>query len=274
MALDVNRFRADGLFEVREPVGEVIADLNVIQGLAAVWHAARKRLATWGAVLLIAGVLSFFLYFPAGAILFAVGIWLLFRMKAYPRAVANHEGWCSFAKSVTAILEADGDPKAPVAMRLAFNAPENTISQGPSRGRSGGTERIYKLAWFSVDAMLLDGTSFSQTVEDMVRRRDYRSRSGKSKVKTRARSIIGMRFDYPAETYGDISPLGTKLKTEIRMPQSTVLRGVEVSAKAVKLKAVVLEPGKSGLVAEASSSMALGVYRILNLSRNKRGASR
>jgi len=274
MAVDVNRFRVDGLYEARGPVANLLQDLNQIQGLAAVWRAARKRLATWASFLFVLGFASFFIFFPMGLVMAGVGIWCLYRMKVYPKGIVSHEEWCAFAKSVAAILESDGDPKQPVSMRLALNAPEQTISAGALPGRARGTERLYKLAWFSVEATLCDGTNFTQSIEDMVRHRAYRNSRGKSKSKTRTRSIVSMRFDYPAETYGDITPLEEKMKSEIHMPQSSSLRGLEVTGKAVKLKALVGEPNRHGLLAETSSIMALGVYRMLNFSRTRRGAAR
>ena len=73
-----------------------------------------------------------------------------------------------------------------------------------------------------------------------------------------------MRFAYPAKAYGDLTPLGAKMQKEIRLPQSASLRGLEVNDRAVKVKALVTN---SDDLAQTSSMLALGVYRMLNLSR-------
>ena len=73
-----------------------------------------------------------------------------------------------------------------------------------------------------------------------------------------------MRFAYPAEVYGDPTPLGPKMQKEFHLPQSASVRGLEVNGRAVKVKALVTN---SDDLAQASSMLALGVYRMLNLSR-------
>ena len=45
------------------------------------------------------------------------------------------------------------------------------------------------------------------------------------------------------------------------------MRGVEASGKAIKAKVLVSESGGPAQLAQISSMLALGVYRMLNLSR-------
>ena len=73
-----------------------------------------------------------------------------------------------------------------------------------------------------------------------------------------------MRFAYPAEVYGDLTPFSAKMQKEIQLPKSALVRGLEVNSKAVKVKALVTERGD---LAQTSVTLALGVYRMLNLSR-------
>jgi hypothetical protein len=267
MPVDVNRLRAEGVYEVREPAAELVADLDQIQGLAAEWHAARKRMAMAGAFTLLAGFIGTIVFFPVGLLLLVVGGWFLYRMKVYPKAVANHEERCAFGKSMAKMLASDADPKTPIAMRLAFDPKRETLSEGALPHRKNGKELLYKVSWFSVAATLHDGATFSQTVDDVVRERKFTNRRGKSKSKTRTRSLIGLRLDYPEETYGDMSQFQAKMQSEIQLPQGVALRGVEVNSKAIKAKVLVSENSRTASLAQTSSMLALGVYRMLNLSR-------
>ena len=71
-----------------------------------------------------------------------------------------------------------------------------------------GKQRLYKASWFSLETSLHDGTTFTETIDDLIRQRSFTNPRGKSKSKTRTHSLLGMRFAYPQKVYGDASPLG------------------------------------------------------------------
>ena len=171
---------------------------------------------------------------------------------------------------MAALLAADTDPKELVTMRLAFEPKEEVLSEGPLNGYKHGTQRLFRVSWFSISAKLYDGTTFSETVEDVVRERKYTSTRGKRKTKTRTRSLIGLRLDYPSERYGDVSALQARMQTEMYLPEGVKVRGVEVNDRAIKAKVVAQAIGIPQLV-KANSMLALGIYRVLNLSLQKRG---
>jgi hypothetical protein len=268
MPVDENRLRAEGLYESREPVASLAADLDQIQSLAAGWHQARKRLGLGITITWVVGVICFavgFLWY-VGIVMFGLGSLFMYRMKAYPKAVANHMERCAFGKSMAAMLWADADPKAPAAIRVAFKPKEETLSEGVLPDRKNGKQRLYKVSWFSVEASLHDGTTFSETVDDFVRERSFTNARGKSKTKKRTQSLIAMRFDYPPEIYGDLTRFREKMEKEIQLPDGAAVRGLEVTGRAVKVKALLSQTGGAYL-AQASSMLALGIYRMLNLSR-------
>jgi hypothetical protein len=266
MPVDVNRLRTEGLYESHEPVAALAADLDLVQSLAAGWHAARRRLALYATFALLVGIIGLFTFLPVGIVFVLLGAWLLYRMKGYPKAVANHMERCAFGKSIAAMLGADADPKAPAAVRLAFNPKEETLSEGVLPYRKNGRQRLYKVSWFSVEASLHDGTTFSETVDDLVRQRSFTNPRGKSKTKTRTQSLIAVRFAYPPEIYGDLTRFREKMEKEIQLPAGAAVRGLEVTGRAVKVKALLTHTEGSYL-AEASTTLALGIYRMLNLSR-------
>jgi hypothetical protein len=277
MPVDVNRLRTEGVYESRGAAGNLAADLELVQSLAAGWHTARKRLALAGTVAWTAGIIGFAVgLWLVGMVLFAAGTWFLYRMKQHPKAVANHVERCAFGKSLAAMLASDADSKTPVAMRLAFDPKQETLSEGALPNRKNGKERLYRVSWFSVEASLHDGTAFSQTVDDVVRQRSFTNPRGKSKTKTRTQSLIAMRFDYPPETYGDLTGFREKMQKEIQLPPGAAVRGLEVTGRVVKVKALLAQAEGPGLaramsaadyLAQASAMLALGVYRMLNLSR-------
>ena len=54
------------------------------------------------------------------------------------------------------------------------------------------------------------------------------------------------------------------MRKEIRLPSTASVRGMEVTSRIVKVKALVTQTGD---LAHTTSMLALGVYRMLNLSR-------
>jgi hypothetical protein len=264
MPVDVNRLYKEGLYESREPVGGLVADLDRIQSMASGWRKARRGLALWTTISWAVAVIAFVIFWPIGIVLGVLGGWLLYRMNRYPAAVANHLERCTFGKSMAVMLASDADPAAPVAMRLVFDDKAEAL---PIQNRKTGHESLSKMSWFSLEASLHDGTSFSETIDDIVYRRSYSNARGKSKTKTRRQNLIGMKFDYPQKTYGDLTPLREKMEKEIQLPAGTIVKALEISPKAIKVKAMVTQFGKGTDLAQASSMLALGVYRMLNLSR-------
>ncbi len=264
MPVDVERLRTERVYESNVPIGALPNDLVQIESLAAAWRASRRRLIQAGIGTLILAPMALFAFFPVGIVLIAIAVYLFFRAKSHPKAVANHPERCAFARSVAAMLVHDTDNSAPSAVRLAFEPKEEILSEKVLPHRKRGKEKLCKYTWFSVDTTFLDGTTFTETIDDFVRRRSFTNPRGKSKTKTRTRSVIAMRFAYPSAVYGDLTPLEAKMHKELQLPKSAIVRGLEVNGKAVKVKALVTE---SGDLARTSAALALGVYRMLNLSR-------
>lgn len=264
MAVDVNRLRKECVYEASAPLEALAEDLARIETLAAEWRATRRRLILAGVIAIAAGAVGMALYPPVGLVFIVVGIVLFVRTKSRPRAVANNVGRCEFVKSVAAMLVHDTGPKTPAAIRLAFDPKRDLLSECALPHRKNGKQKLYKASWFSLETSLHDGTTFTETIDDLIRQRSFTNPRGKSKSKTRTHSLLGMRFAYPQKVYGDASPLGARMRKEIRLPSTASVRGMEVTGRIVKVKALVTQTGD---LAHTSSMLALGVYRMLNLSR-------
>jgi hypothetical protein len=267
MPCDPDQLRKTCVYESRAPIATAAQGLMEIEGIAAGWKKSRSRLLMGGIALLLTSFVGLALYPPSGVVLFATGIGLFFLRKRYPKGVANGMYRCEFSKALADKLALDTDPKAAATMRLEFAPKQELLSETALPHRKNGKQKFYKAPWFTVENRFLDGTSFTETVDDLIRQRSFTNPRGKSKTKTRTRHMISMRFSYPSEVYGDLSPLAARMQKEIQVPRSALVRGLEVSSRAVKLKALVTE---SADLAQTSTMLALGVYRMLNLSRRLR----
>ena len=264
MPIDVNRLRAECLYEAQAPLGTVNADLTDIERIAADWRAARKRLQITALILLLVSLALLAVFPPAGLCLIVVAIALFFFVKKYSKAVARGVTRCSVARQVAGMLMRDTSAGEKVTIRLAFDPKQEVLSEVPLPNRRNGKQRLYKVSWFSLEACLLDGTTFSETIDDVVRERSFKNPRGKSKTKTRTRSVVSARFAYPAHLYGNAARLARRLQKEIQLPASAALKGFAADNRQVKAKVLVTKGEDLG---ETTPMLALGIYRMLNLSR-------
>lgn len=264
MPVDVNRLRQDRVYESRVPIGSLAADLASIESLAAQWRAARKRLFLTGALTLAAGCIALPLFLPLGLALTAVAVYLFYRAKRYPRAIAHAAARSSVLRALAEIIASDADAKSPVTIRFAFDPKRELLVEAALQHRRNGKQRLYKASWLSLEVVLHDGTTFTETIDNLIRQRSFTNPRGKSKTKTRTLSLVSLRFAYPSDVYGDVTPLRDRMAKEIRLPGSAALRGLEATSRIVKAKALVAQPAD---LAQATGMLALGVYRMLNLSR-------
>jgi hypothetical protein len=264
MPFDPEQLRKTCTYESQSPVDALSAELDEVERVAEKWRRARRRLLWWGIFVIMSGIAALFRYPLAGLVLIPLAVFIFVSMKRYPQGVANGLSRCESTKAIAAMLAHDTDPKQASKMRVAFDPPQEVLSETVLPNRRKGKQKVYKASWLSLETSFLDGTFFTGTIEDLVRQRSFVNPRGKSKTKTRTRQIVSMRFGYPNEIYGDVSTLAARMQKEFKLPSSASVRGVEVNDRAVKVKALVTEKAD---LARTSAMMALGVYRILNLSR-------
>jgi hypothetical protein len=264
MALDVKRLRQERVYETRLPLDIVESECGSMEDLAVSLRSSRRQFQLIGAVTLLCGLIGLILYWPVGVVLAATSTAAFFRVRQYPKAIASNVWRCALLKSVTRMLAHDVDHKSRAAIRLAFDPQRELLGESKLANRKNGRQQTFKAPWFSLEADLHDGTTFTETIDDLVRRRSFTNPRGKSKVKTRVRSLLGMRFAYRSKVYGDVSKLAKLMQQEMKLPAGASLREVEVTGRVIKVKAVVTNADE---LARASSMLALGVYRVMNLSR-------
>jgi len=266
MGVDAARLRKEGLYEAQAPLQALAGDFDVIERLAMTWRKDRKHLHIAAWISIVLGIACIFLSIAAGLTIIAGAITIFLIARRHGRAVVLNASRCGPAKALGVMLANDASGQAPVNVRLAFDAKRELLSEQEWPARKKGKQKFFRASWFSLETKLLDGTQFSETIEDLIRQRSYVNPRGKSKTKTRTRNMVTQRFVYPSELYGNARGLGTWLQNEIKLPASATLQSLKVDEKQVRAKALVKQGSD---LANASSMLALGVYRALNLSRRR-----
>jgi hypothetical protein len=277
MPIDAERLRADGFYRAQAPLSELTGDLGDIEMACHRWTGYRTKVRWISTAVLIAGIVftagfveDLWLFRVLGIAMIGAAIWGYVYAYRYARPVITKQNRCGILRKVTETLRDDTHAKSPVTVRMAFAAERSLLAEQEWSLRKKGKQRLYKEDWLSVETRLLDGTTWSENITDLVRERTYVNPRGKSKKKTRVRHVVAMRFAYPADVYGNAAVTGAKLKDAIRLPSTADLKGLQVTDRDIKVKAVV---NRTEDLSQASSMLALGVYRILNLARKAKARS-
>ena len=265
MPIDVERFKTLPAYEAQSPLSAIVADMDALTAAAAKWRTYRKTMRWISGGLLVAGIISFMADQPLFGVLGIAGsIAGFIYAYRYARAVLTHQHRIDAVRSISSILAADTNAKATVNVNLAFKEDRKLVHEEEWPVRRSGKQRFYTDSWLNVQAPLLDGTTLSENIVDLVRERSFKNPRGKSKTKTRIHHSVSMRFVYPPEVYGDVTKTGAVLKSPIRLPPSSRLKGLKVSDSDIKLKATVTQTGE---LIRSCSMLALGAYRMLNFGR-------
>ena len=279
MGLDVHRVEREGIYEARSPVAEIFQDLERLKQAAAATAALRGRLGRFGVFGLLLGMPAIVvgsstnrtLIALAGGVVTVTAIGLLIYAAMMGRRLTKYPSRTTLLRHLLGMFQQDAAEGAPFAIQLALRGRLEKIKEEPWAARKRGKQQFFRERFLTIEGQLLDGTTFTERIVELSRKRTYVNPRGKYKSKTRSRYVIVLRLAYPRKTYGDATAAHKKLNEKIRMPGSANFRGIRVSDKAILVKALVRQ--ESELV-EASVMLSLGAYRILNLARRSASAAK
>lgn len=279
MGLDVHRIEREGIYEARAPVAAVFEDLERLKKAAEATARLRGRLGRFGGFglllgipAIIVGVTSDTPLLKLGGILVTItAVGLLIYAATMGRKLLRYPSRTTLLRQLLGMFQQDAAEGAPFSIQLALRAAPEKIKEEPWAARKRGKQQFFRERFLTIEGQLLDGTTFTERIVELSRKRTYVNPRGKYKSKTRSRYVIILRLAYPRKTYGDATAAHKNLKEKIRMPGSANFRGIRVSEKAILVKALVRQ--ESELV-QASVMLSLGVYRILNLARRSASAAK
>jgi hypothetical protein len=278
MAIEAEKLRTGGVYEAQVPLESVLADVGEIDKAEQQFARVRKRKLRQGFLSLGVGVLGVVLAVFAGplslvgvllliaGIVLAVLLWV--SAYRYGRNLKTYRWRFELLGRLGASLQQDSDPKVPVSVSLGLKDRGRFIKEEVWPERKRGKQRFSEDDWLSIEGRFLDGTQFSETVQELIRKRTYVNPRGKSKVKYRSRHFVSLRLSCPKDQYGDLRPLEEGLKKTLRLPASATVRGLKVGGKAVFLRVRVDQAAE---LPQANAMMYLGLYRALNLACQLQG---
>lgn len=272
MAIDARQVQASGVYKARVALRTLFEDLDQIEKLLAEIAALRKKIRIIAGFSALAGIV----FGIAGSALgtniigflallaFVLGLVLFIYSFVYGRALHRNRDRPAIMRDILKTIQRDADPRSPCAARLALAGDPKLLREEPWLARKNGKQRFFEEVFLSHEGELLDGTTLTETVTELTRKRTYRNPSGKIKTKTRKRYLVTVRVDYPNDVYGDAQCASAELNEQIRVPESATVRATRVTGKAIVAKATV---DLWEDIAHTGAMLSLGAYRILNLAR-------
>jgi len=272
MAIDLKQLEQSGVYEAKAPVSSLLQDLVAIGQALDAAALARKKLSRIGwmgilgavSLFILAAVMSNAIVGLLAVVSLVVGIVFFVKSSRAGSKLMTGRKRHDLLEQMLKVFENDSGDTTPFAVRLGLKSAPELLREEPMLHKKNGKQQFYKENIASVDAELLDGTSISENVVELVRKRSYTNPRGKSKSKTRTGFRVTVKLDYPSETYGDAQPARQALKEEIKVPASARLRDFRFSEKAILVKTTV---GEENEIAQTAAMACLGAYRILNLAR-------
>jgi len=264
MSVDAAALRRDGVYQATAPITELLTDLAAIEKIVSQERTTCTNLR-WAALACFLAGVAFVMVHAAFIVtgIVAAVVCLIYSVTRSRALRANSDRGALLAELLT-VLRQDSSPKARYFVELYFKSREKVVSEEPWTARKKSKQQYLTDQWMSMDGQLLDGASFRQTFESLLRRRTFINSNGKRKTKTRTRFLITIKLSHSSEIFGDPQTVYRSLRNAVRLPATAKLKGIEFTRDAIAAKAVVNTPAD---LKQADLMLLLGIYRILNLSR-------
>ena len=277
MAIDAAALRKTGVYEARAPFPSLLQDLDEIGNMVQAAEAKRHKVRRYSGLAMIlglasavaAGVLNTNALGFCAFLAFTAGVALFIYSFVTGRDLHKHHDRYELLRDLSKTLQIDADPKAKFAVKLAMKVKRQLLREEPFPQRKNGKQKFFEEDFITIAGELLDGTYLEETVTELTRERSFTNPGGKSKIKTRSRFVLSVRFGYPNDLYGDARAAQQALHEQIRVPASAAIKTVAVNEKSIAVRTVIQAEKE---IPQASAMVCLGAYRILNLARRAAGA--
>ena len=139
----------------------------------------------------------------------------------YSNKIVKHRNRYELLKQLLRIIQNDAQARAPFSIRLLLKDAPELLSEADWPMRKKGNQKFFKESWLAIEGPLLDGTTLTEDITELSRKRTYKNPRGKYKTKTRSRYLIIVHFAYSKDRYGDARPgAAPALNEKVRVPPS------------------------------------------------------
>jgi len=173
----------------------------------------------------------------------------------------------SFLRLVLSLLHEDAGDRGRFKILLHLRNQREKVSEGPNPHGHSGTQVLLKDAWLTLSGRLRDGTSISESVVDLIRKRTKKNGRGKIKTKERRICLLRIQLAYNPATYGNCIVVARRLGNPFRLPTKAAMKAWNFDDAKLTTKTIVKGTVTADDLRAATQAVLLGAYRALNLSR-------
>ncbi|QLE56993.1 hypothetical protein [Nostoc sp. TCL26-01] len=289
MPIELSQFRKNLLYAVQAPLVNVMHDLQTLSEIDSLAERQQKKYGKQALFSFIGGIVLFIfaivvsdkggiaiaLFFTTLALLIFSIYALVRRSKFKHLNIGNYR--YNLTKQVVQMLARDMDTASIFDINLSFQAiekKEHLISTNSHPHKSGWKIDSFLHEWLIIKSQFLDKTRFELRLTGMAKKQYgwKRGSSGKSKYKSKSKSgglDIDLSLTYPQRRYGAVKIFKNEINDAIKLPQTSILRGLRVTEKAIQIS-VRLAPQFAEdeyAVYQTITSMFLSGYQVLNLAK-------
>ncbi|ABA21148.1 conserved hypothetical protein [Trichormus variabilis ATCC 29413] len=296
MAIELSNLRKDLLYTAQSPLANILDDLQQIAEIDQLSEMKQKEYGkkalfyflgiltscTLLFILLVASnnhpifSLSMIGLFLVTLALIIACISALVKRSRYKKTnISNHR--YDLTKQILQMLARDMDKASTFDLKLSFQPIEidnNKIGTNPHPYKSGWKVDNYRHEWLHLQGQFLDKTRFNLSLTQLSKKEHgwKRGSSGKQKYKTKTKAIgldVDLKLSYPQSRYGAIKVLQTEINSAVKLPQSSTLRLLKVTDKAINISARIAPQflESQNALYETIAAIFLSCYQILNLAK-------
>jgi hypothetical protein len=294
MLVEIDKIRKNQSYEVIAPIANILSDFSKIQ-LAVNYtkvqqNKQKKRLIKYFGSLVATVVISglvFWLVSNNDALALSIGlssliimaliIAIIYEIFMGTKANLNISDYrYQSTQKILQMLDRDMDKTSNLEMKLSFkpiSKREYITETVAHESKSGWKIDKYAQEWLKIKGKFLDKSCFQLDMTEL-NQQQYgwkRSSSGKSKYKTKAKSMglnIHLVLSYSPRKYPEIKKLENEVNQAIQLPKYAYIKSLKVTAKNINLL-VRIAPKEDNVehIYQTVTMMFLSFYQILNLSK-------
>lgn len=268
--IDPQKLKNEFVVSGQGTVAEWNTELAQVDALAAAFRRRILLIRCSALAVLVAFAIPVALGTAGGVPFVVPGIFVPISILIYAAVAARKKVIAervSFLRQILSLLHEDAGDRGRFKILLHLRNQREKVSEGPNPHGHSGTQVLLKDTWLTLNGRLRDGTSISESVVDLIRKRTKKNSRGKIKTKERQICLVRIQLAYNPATYGNCSVIARRFRNPFRLPTKAAMKAWKFDNAKLTTKTIVKGNVTADDLRAATQAVLLGVYRILNLSR-------
>jgi hypothetical protein len=296
MPIQLKEFRKTLTYTAKSTVTSVMADLQEIKEIDQLAEQQQQKYGKQALKYFLGAIASFFIIFIltslnvdrgflrlvcflmllSGSGLIIACIYALVKRASFGRInILNHR--YEVIQWLVQMLARDMTEASEIEFKISFQptvSQETKVETVPHPSKPEWKIDKHQHEWLKLQGQFLDKTRFLLTATELSKTQYgwKRSRSGKSKYKSKTNAVgldVFLTLNYPQRRYGAVKILQNDVKSAVKLPNLSYMKGLKVTEKAMHLNVRIAPQvaDNSAEIYQTITMMFLSLYQVLNLAK-------